>query len=127
MGKFKRIQVNDIKAMQKTLDDLPDKNLGKTREEAAEMLNEQILRALDKGYSLKEITELMARGNVAIPAPVIRAKVLPPKEEKQKPEPAPKTGAKKPEPPSSRKAAATRENHNNEPSYYTADIPDTEL
>ncbi len=35
MGKFKRIQVNDIKAMQKKLDDLPDKNLGKTREEAA--------------------------------------------------------------------------------------------
>ncbi len=84
MGKFKRIQVNDIKAMQKTLDDLPDKNLGKTREEAAEMLNAQILRALDKGYSLKEITELMARGNVSIPAPVIRAKVLSAKATKEK-------------------------------------------
>lgn len=32
MGKFKRIAMKDIKAMQKTLDDLPDKNLGKTRE-----------------------------------------------------------------------------------------------
>lgn len=127
MGKFKRIQVNDIKAMQKTLEDLPDKNLGKTREEAAEMLNAQILKALNKGYTLKEITELMARGNVSIPAPVIRAKVLPPKEGKRKSEPTPKTGAKKPEPPSSRKAETTRENHNNEPSYYTADIPDTEL
>ena len=47
MGKFKRIQVQDIKTAQKTLEDLPDKNLGKTREEAAEMLNASIRRALD--------------------------------------------------------------------------------
>ena len=31
MGKFKRIPMKDIKTMQKILDDLPDKNLGKTR------------------------------------------------------------------------------------------------
>ena len=42
MGKFKRIAMKDIKAMQKTLDDLPDKNLGKTREEAVELLDAQI-------------------------------------------------------------------------------------
>lgn len=76
MGKFKRIQVNDIKAMQKTLDDLPDKNLGKTREEAAEMLNAQIIKALEKGYTVRELAEVMSRGNVDIPAPVIRAKIM---------------------------------------------------
>lgn len=43
MGKFKRIPVKDINAMRKILDDLPDKNLGKTREEAAELLNANIL------------------------------------------------------------------------------------
>ena len=49
MGKFKRIPVKDIRAMQKILDDLPDKNLGKTREEAVELLNANILKALEKG------------------------------------------------------------------------------
>ncbi len=77
MGKFKRIQVNDIKAMQKTLDDLPDKNLCKTREEAAEMLNAQIMKALEKGYTIRELAEVMSRGNVTISAPIIRAKVRP--------------------------------------------------
>ena len=127
MGKFKRIQVNDIKAMQKTLEDLPDKNLGKTREEAAEMLNAQILKALDKGYSLKEITELMARGNVSIPAPVIRAKVLPTKPVKEKAEPVPKKAAENTAPPSSPKAEIASKHQTTEPSYYTADMPDTEL
>ena len=77
MGKFKRIQVNDIKAMQKKLDDLPDKNLCKTREEAAEMLNAQIMKALEKGYTIRELAEVMSRGNVTISAPIIRAKVRP--------------------------------------------------
>lgn len=77
MGKFKRIQVNDIKAMQKKLDDLPDKNLGKTREEAAKMLNAQIMKALEKGYTIRELAEVMSRGNVTISAPIIRAKVRP--------------------------------------------------
>ena len=126
MGKFKRIQVNDIKAMQKTLEDLPDRNLGKTREEAAEMLNAQILKALDKGYTLKEITELMARGNVSIPAPVIRAKVLFQTQSEAKAQPAGKT-AKKATPQSSPKAEPAIEKQSTEPPYYTADIPDTEL
>ena len=69
MGKFKRIPVKDINAMRKILDDLPDKNLGKTREEAAELLNANILKALEKGYTLRELTEIMAQGNVAIPCP----------------------------------------------------------
>ena len=72
MGKFKRIPVKDINAMRKILDDLPDKNLGKTREEAAELLNANILKALEKGYTVKELAEIMAQGNVVIPAPVIR-------------------------------------------------------
>ncbi len=127
MGKFKRIQVNDIKAMQKTLDDLPDKNLGKTREEAAEMLNAQILKALDKGYSLKEITELMARGNVSIPAPVIRAKVLPAKTTKEKAESASKKAAEKAHTPSPPKGEVPSKQQTTEPSYYTAAMPETEL
>ena len=90
MGKFKRIPMKDIKTMQKILDDLPDKNLGKTREEAAELLNAHILKALEKGYTVKELADIMAQGNVVIPAPVIRAKVLPQKETRQKREPKPR-------------------------------------
>lgn len=123
MGKFKRIPVKDINAMRKILDDLPDKNLGKTREEAAELLNANILKAIEKGYTVKELAAIMAQGNVVIPAPVIRAKVLPQKEMRQKRAPKPKTEAVNPVavPP------ATPQTQEDIPDYYTPDIPDTEL
>lgn len=123
MGKFKRIPVKDINAMRKILDELPDKNLGKTREEAAELLNANILKAIEKGYTVKELAEIMAQGNVAIPAPVIRAKVLPQKETRQKREPKPRPEPVKPvtAPP------VTSQAQEQIPAYYTPDRPDTEL
>lgn len=109
--------------MQKILDDLPDKNLGKTREEAAELLNAHILKALEKGYTVKELADIMAQGNVVIPAPVIRAKVLPQKETRQKREPKPRPETVKPvaAPP------AASQSQEQTPAYYTPDRPDTEL
>ena len=123
MGKFKRIPVKDINAMRKILDDLPDRNLGKTREEAADLLNANILKAIEKGYTVKEVTAIMAQGNVGIPAPVIRAKVLPAKAAPQKREPKPRPERIKPAalPPRERKP------EQDTPAYYTPDIPDTEL
>lgn len=123
MGKFKRIPVKDINAMRKILDDLPDKNLGKTREEAAELLNANILKAIEKGYTVKELADIMAQGNVVIPAPVIRAKVLPAKAVPQKHAPKPRPEQTKPAafPPRERKP------EQDTPAYYTPDIPDTEL
>lgn len=126
MGKFKRIQVNDIKAMQKTLDDLPDKNLGKTREEAAEMLNAQIMKALEKGYSVRELAEVMSRGNVTIPIPVIRAKII------GKQEPArtePKAKSEKSEKQQKPVAPQTTNSHKIQdvPEWFTPDTPDSEL
>ena len=123
MGKFKRIPVKDINAMRKILDDLPDKNLGKTREEAAELLNANILKAFEKGYTVKELADIMAEGNVAIPAPLIRAKVLPAKAVPQKHAPKPRPEQTKPAafPPRERKP------EQDTPAYYTPDIPDTEL
>lgn len=123
MGKFKRIPVKDINAMRKILDDLPDKNLGKTREEAAELLNANILKALEKGYTLRELTEIMAQGNVAIPVPVIRAKVLPQKAVPRKREPKPRPEAVKPVavPP------VTPQTQEDIPDFYTPDKPDSEL
>lgn len=123
MGKFKRIPVKDINAMRKILDDLPDRNLGKTREEAAELLNANILKAIEKGYSVKEVAAIMAQGNVVIPAPVIRAKVLPAKATSRKREPKPRPETAKPvaAPPSTSRAQEET------PAYYTPDMPDTEL
>ncbi len=123
MGKFKRIPVKDINAMRKILDELPDRNLGKTREEAADLLNAHILKALEKGYTVKELAAIMAGGNVVIPAPVIRAKVLPAKAAPRKREPKPRAEIAKPV------AAPPATSHAQEetPAYYTPDIPDTEL
>ena len=123
MGKFKRIPVKDINAMRKILDDLPDKNLGKTREEAAELLNANILKAIEKGYTVKELADIMAQGNVVIPAPVIRAKVLPQKAAPRKrgPKPRPETVKPVAVPP------VTSQTQEDIPDYYTPDIPDTEL
>ncbi len=123
MGKFKRIPVKDINAMRKILDDLPDRNLGKTREEAAELLNANILKAIEKGYTVKEVAAIMAEGNVVIPAPVIRAKVLPQKEMRQKRASKPKTEAVNPvvAPP------VTPQAQEEIPDFYTPDKPDSEL
>jgi len=125
MGKFRRIPVKDIKAMQKTLDKLPDKNLGKTREEAADMLGVNMLKALEKGYTVKELAAIMARGNVVIPPPVIRAKVIPAKTATPRKEPKPKAQSAKA--PSIKTETAETRKTQREPAYYTPDIPDTEL
>ena len=123
MGKFKRIPVKDINAMRKVLDDLPDRNLGKTREEAAELLNANILKAIEKGYTVRELADIMAQGNVVIPAPVIRAKVLPQKAVPRKRELKPRPEAVKPVavPP------VMSQTQEDIPEYYTPDKPDTEL
>ena len=123
MGKFKRIPVKDINAMRKILDDLPDRNLGKTREEAAELLNANILKAIEKGYTVRELADIMAQCNVVIPAPVIRAKVLPQKAVPRKRELKPRPEAVKPVavPP------VMSQTQEDIPEYYTPDKPDTEL
>ena len=123
MGKFKRIPVKDINAMRKILDDLPDRNLGKTREEAAKLLNANILKAIEKGYTVRELADIMAQGNVVIPAPGIRAKVLPQKAVPRKRELKPRPEAVKPVavPP------VMSQTQEDIPEYYTPDKPDTEL
>lgn len=87
------------------------------------MLNAHILKALEKGYTVKELADIMAQGNVVIPAPVIRAKVLPQKETRQKREPKPRPETVKPvaAPP------AASQSQEQTPAYYTPDRPDTEL
>ena len=88
MGKFKRIPVKDINAMRKILDDLPDKisaNAGGSRRTA----QRQHPESNREGIHGEGSGGIMAEGNVIIPAPVIRAKVLPPKAAPRKREPKP--------------------------------------
>ena len=72
---------------------------------------------------MKELADIMAQGNVVIPAPVIRAKVLPQKAVPRKREPKPRPETVKPVvvPP------VTSQTQEDIPDYYTPDIPDTEL
>jgi hypothetical protein len=128
MGKSQRIPVDAIQAMKKTLDALPDKNLDKTKEEALSMLNGHILKAYSKGYSVKELAAIMTKGNVAVSAPTLRAHTCPssPRTREAKPEAAaPTTETVKAEiqNPIPAKKAEPRKM----PSYYTPDLPDSEL
>jgi len=126
MGNPKRIPVDAIQAMKKTLDALPDKNLGKTQEEALAMLNSNIQKAYSKGYSAKELAAIMTNGKVGVSAPTLRAHTCPssPRTRKTKPQAeTPKNEAvEKPKTTPAQKAAT-----GNQPSYYTPDKPDTEL
>ena len=128
MGNPQRIPVDAIQAMKKILDALPDKNLDKTKEEALTMLGDHIRRAYSKGYSVKELAAIMTRGNVAVSAPTLRAHTCPssPRTRKVKPEAAaPKTGTAKAE--IQKTIPAEKTEAAKMPSYYTPDIPDTEL
>jgi hypothetical protein len=113
---------------------LPDKNLDKTKEEALAMLNSQIRRAYSKGYSVKELAAILSEGKVAVSAPTLRAHTCPssPRARKAKLEAAatekaapPQTETVKPE---TRNAISTQSaEQKNMPSYYTPDLPDSEL
>ena len=84
MGKVIRIEDDSIRSMRKTLDDLPDKRLGKTRDEATEMLFEHLKKAMEKGYSFKELADILEKGNVSIPVATLRKKLAEVKTETQK-------------------------------------------
>ena len=127
MGNPQRIPVEAIQAMKKVLDALPDKNLGKTKEEALTMLGDQIRRAYAKGYSVKELAAIMTRGNVAVSAPTLRAHTCPASTRARKAKP--QTDIQKTEPAKSEnpKNVPAQKIERKEASFYTPDIPDTEL
>lgn len=127
MGNPQRIPVEAIQAMKKILDALPDKSLGKTKEEALTMLGDQIRRAYAKGYSAKELAAIMTRGNVAVSAPTLRAHTCPASTRVRKTKPhedIQKNEAAKAE---NQKNVPVQKTERKEPSFYTPDIPDTEL
>lgn len=127
MGNPQRIPVEAIQAMKKILDALPDKNLGKTKEEALTMLGDQIRRAYAKGYSVKELAAIMTRGNVAVSAPTLRAHTCPASTRVRKTKPHRDIQKNEPAKPENTKTVPAQKTERKEPSFYTPDIPDTEL
>ncbi len=130
MGKVIRIEDDSIRSMRKTLDDLPDKRLGKTRDEATEMLFENLKKAMEKGYSFKELADILEKGNVSIPVATLRKKLAEVKAETQK-EPQRKLSKDKHPSVAERKTKlppeAKREEKKKVPAYFTPDKPDSEL
>lgn len=127
MGNPKRVPVDAIQAMKKTLDALPDKNLDKTKEEALAMLGSQIQKAYSKGYSVKELAAILSEGKVAVSAPTLRAHTCPSSTRARKTKPeagAPKKELVKTE---ISKTISARQEEEDEPSFYKPDLPDSEL
>ena len=130
MGKVIRIEDDSIKSMRKTLDDLPDKRLGKTRDEATEMLFENLKKAMEKGYSFKELADILEKGNVSIPVATLRKKLAEVRLDTQKdPQKRPAKGRQQPAEKAKTKRAPeiSREEKKNVPAYFTPDKPDSEL
>ena len=61
-----KIPMEKIMAVKKKLQKLPPKDTGKTREEALEMLAGDFQEALKKGYSVKEIREILGEEGVRL-------------------------------------------------------------
>ena len=130
MGKVIRIEDDSIRSMRKTLDDLPDKRLGKTRDEATKMLFEHLKKAMEKGYSFKELADILEKGNVSIPVATLRKKLAEVKSETQK-EPQRTPSKDKQQTAEARKTKRPPETKweekKNVPAYFTPDKPDSEL
>lgn len=132
MGTPKRIPVEAIQAMKKTLDALPDKNLDKTKEEALAMLGSQIQRAYSKGYSVKELAAILSEGKVTVSAPTLRAHTCPasPRTKKEKTTAAAEVTASKKGTvivATHKPTPAQQAEDEDMPSSYKPDLPDEEL
>ena len=130
MGKVIRIEDDSIRSMRKTLDDLPDKRLGKTRDEATELLFENLKKAMEKGYSFKELADILEKGNVSIPVATLRKKLAEVRLDTQK-ESQKRPAKSRQQPAEKAKTKHTpeisREEKKNVPAYFTPDKPDSEL
>ena len=101
MATIGQIRPEQITRAKRLLQDLPEKDERKTREEAAELLEKDFRRVLDKGYSPKEISALLKNEGIIIPAYLVK-KFLTPEIEKSRPAPKPKPA---PEPAPKKEAA----------------------
>ena len=74
MAKATRYTLEQVQVAQKQLRNLAEKTSGKTRTETVEFLSSDIRKAVQQGYSLKEIQDLL--GKAGISAPMVKMKNL---------------------------------------------------
>lgn len=72
----RRYSEEKISLARKRLDNLEEKCIGKTRDEAVFDLEKSIKKALEKGYTLKEISETLAEEEIFLPAGFLKAHLL---------------------------------------------------
>lgn len=71
-----KIPMEKIMTVKKKLQKLPAKETGKTREEVLEMLAGDFQEALKKGYSIKEIREILGEEGITLALGKISDKAL---------------------------------------------------
>lgn len=67
-----KIRLEQLRIARKLLQDLPKREEGKTRPEAAEFLETDFRKAFKKGYSPKELSLLLKNAGIIIPAYLIQ-------------------------------------------------------
>lgn len=66
------IRPQQIERAKKLLQNLPEKEDRKTRPEAAELLERDFKKAREKGYSAKELSQILKNEGIIIPAYLIK-------------------------------------------------------
>lgn len=67
MATARRYTLEQIEAARKKLRNLPVKEAGKTRGEVAEFMVNDIKKAMRRGYTLRDIRDLLADAGVSVP------------------------------------------------------------
>lgn len=80
MAQSAKIRPEQISRARKLLQDLPKKDNKKTRLEAAKLLEKDFRKAMQKGYSAKEICVILKNEGIIIPAYLVKDFILEPGE-----------------------------------------------
>lgn len=72
MAQSAKIRPEQINKARKLLQDLPEKDNRKTRPEAAKLLEKDFRKAMQKGYSAKEISAILKNEGILIPAYLVK-------------------------------------------------------
>ena len=124
MASKAKLRPEQIERARKLLNDLPVKDDGKTRQEAAELLEKDFRKVLGRGYTPRELSAMLKNAGIIIPAYLVE-RFLKPENAALLTKPAAKPAAK-PAP----KPATEKEAMQTVPSgqfIITPDTPDDEL
>lgn len=73
MPRASKVQPEQIEAARKILRELPAKKMPKSKKEAAKLLTKEFKSALKRGYSVKEISEILQAEGIGIPATAVKS------------------------------------------------------